>query len=191
MLEDEESEKENIEKEEEEQEEEKSETEEGKEVEEEKVEEEKEVGEGEAEDEEGKVEDEKEGEEEGEGDEEMKGESAPAGPKKCVFGLEENVAGLLAYLVIFVTGIIFLLLEKENKFVRFHAMQSIVIFLPAMIIVWILQWFPYITGFLIRIIGILMVIAWLVGMYKAYKGEYFKFPVAGDIAENMLKEMKI
>ncbi len=42
--------------------------------------------------------------------------------------LEPNVAGLLCYLAAWITGLIFILIEKENKFVRFHAMQSIVTF---------------------------------------------------------------
>lgn|SRR5699024_1358722 len=47
---------------------------------------------------------------------------------KTAIGLEENIAGLLCYLFTFVSGIIFLLIEKENKFVRFHAMQSLIFF---------------------------------------------------------------
>ena len=44
---------------------------------------------------------------------------------KTSTGIQPNVAGLLAYVVGFVTGIIFFVIEKENKFVRFHAMQCI------------------------------------------------------------------
>ena len=48
--------------------------------------------------------------------------------EKTSTGLQENVAGLLCYVLGWVTGLIFILIEKENKFVRFHAMQSIVTF---------------------------------------------------------------
>jgi len=48
--------------------------------------------------------------------------------EKTSTGLQENIAGLLCYVLGWVTGIIFLFIEKENKFVRFHAVQSIVVF---------------------------------------------------------------
>ena len=47
---------------------------------------------------------------------------------KTSSGMQANVAGLLCYLLGVITGIIFILIEKENKFVRFHAMQSIIVF---------------------------------------------------------------
>ena len=45
--------------------------------------------------------------------------------EKATFGLDENIASALTYVLTFLTGIIFILVEKENKTVRFHAMQSI------------------------------------------------------------------
>jgi len=48
--------------------------------------------------------------------------------KKSSTGLESNVAGLLSYLVGWITGLIFFLIEQEDEFVRFHAMQSIIVF---------------------------------------------------------------
>ena len=56
---------------------------------------------------------------------------------KTSIGMEENIAGLLCYLLIWVTGIIFFFLEKENKTVKFHALQSILTFLPLNILIWI------------------------------------------------------
>lgn len=55
-----------------------------------------------------------------------------------VFGLENNVAGALAYIGGFVTGLIFFFANEENKFVRFHALQSILLSLPLFIlsIIW-------------------------------------------------------
>jgi uncharacterized membrane protein len=83
----------------------------------------------------------------------------------------------------FVTGLIFYFVEKENKYVRFHAMQSIIVFLAlfvAQIILgmipilgWVLSFFIWLGGFIL----------WIVLMIKAYQGEYFKLPIAGDIAE--------
>jgi len=103
--------------------------------------------------------------------------------------LEPNVAGLLCYLATWVTGLIFILIEKENKFVRFHAMQSIVTFgaiFVAYIVLMGLGFIPAI-GLLFDILSwIMLVLAfvlWIVLMIKAYQGERFKLPIAGDIAE--------
>ena len=59
---------------------------------------------------------------------------------KTSMGLEENVAGALCYALIWITGIIFFFMEKENKTIRFHAMQSILTFIPLTILGWILGW---------------------------------------------------
>lgn len=110
-------------------------------------------------------------------------------------GLEENIAGLLCYVLGWVTGIVFLVLEKENKFVRFHAMQSIATFLPLMIIAWVIGWtvmlIPFagwvIGGAISTLIWILVLILWLILMFKAYQGEMYKLPIVGDFAEAQTK----
>lgn len=122
----------------------------------------------------------------------MNGEAKPAEVQKpkSSLGLEENVVGLLCYLVGWITGLIFLLLEKESKFVKFHAMQSLVTFLSLTVLAWILSFisiFVWPLVILVWLINIGMVILWIVGMIKAYQGEMFKFPVFGDIAESLLK----
>lgn len=100
-------------------------------------------------------------------------------------GLQGNVAAFLSYLGGFVTGIIFLVLEKENKFVRFHAIQSIVIFGGLFIINiasgLILPW--SIKGVISSLIGILSFVMWIVLMVKSYQGEEIKVPIACDIAD--------
>jgi len=102
---------------------------------------------------------------------------------KTSMNLEENVAGLLCYAVGWITGIVFLVLEKENTFVRFHALQSILTFLPLSVIAWILGWIPFVGWALGALVSILMVILWLILMYKAYQGERYKLPLVGEIAE--------
>ncbi len=107
--------------------------------------------------------------------------------EKTSLGMEENIEGALCYVLGWVTGIVFYLLEKENKFVRFHAMQSILVFLPLSVIYWIfgwmLWWIPFIGWAISILIGLLMFILWIVLMIKAYQGEMFKLPVVGDMAE--------
>lgn len=109
-----------------------------------------------------------------------------ANQTKATFGLDENVASLLCYLLIWITGIIFILVENQNKTVRFHAMQSIVTFLPLNILFWIFGML-WIFGIISILIGLLMFILWIVLMIKAYQGGMYKLPIAGDIAENATK----
>jgi uncharacterized membrane protein len=97
--------------------------------------------------------------------------------------LTPNVAGLLCYLGIWITGIIFIVLEQKNKWVRFHAAQSIVVFGSLLIISGIFGWIPVVGRILTTLTGILGFILWIILMVKAYRGEYYKLPVAGDIAE--------
>lgn len=106
---------------------------------------------------------------------------------KTSTGLEENIAGFLCYILGWITGIIFLVVEKENKFVRFHAIQSVATFLPLTVITWILRLIPFIGGVISTLISILMLILWLILMFKAYKGEKYKLPIVGDFAEKQVR----
>src|SRR6266849_1240814 len=103
--------------------------------------------------------------------------------EKTSTGFDANVAAALSYLVGFVTGIIFLLVEKENKFVRFHAMQSTFVFVGIVAVDILLQIVP-ILGALVVIFIVIPVsaILWLLLMYKAYQGEEFKLPLVGPMA---------
>ena len=118
---------------------------------------------------------------------------------KSSTGLDENIAGALCYLLDIVTGILFLILEKDSDFVRFHAMQSVVVFAGLWIVSWFVSGFtllsaafmPFIgvfTGVLVvTLLRILTFAIWLLCMFKAYQGEWFKVPIAGDIAEELVK----
>jgi uncharacterized membrane protein len=102
---------------------------------------------------------------------------------KTSTGIQANVAALLSYLLGFITGIIFYLIEKENKFVRFHAMQSIVTFGALFVAGVVVGFLPVIGLALLPVLWVLEVVLWVILMIKAYQGEMFKLPVAGDIAE--------
>lgn len=109
-------------------------------------------------------------------------------------GIQPNLAAALSYVLSILTGIIFFVLEKENKYVRFHAMQAI-LFGAAWIILWIVLgilstalWFVPVVGWILNVaiylvLGLGGFILWLFLMYKAYQGERFKLPIIGDIAE--------
>ena len=106
--------------------------------------------------------------------------------------LEPNVAGLLCYVVGWITGLVFILIEKENEFVRFHAMQSIVVFgafTVIQIVLAILELIPYIwiLFYIVSILlGIAVFVLWIFLMIKAYQGERYKLPIAGDFAEKYI-----
>jgi uncharacterized membrane protein len=111
-----------------------------------------------------------------------------ATPGKSSTGLDENLGGLLAYLLGFVTGIIFIIIEKENQFIRFHALQSIFLFGGLFVLSFVIGMVPLVGWILSLLISPLMFILWVIAMYKAYKGERFKFPITGDLAEKQLKK---
>ncbi len=103
--------------------------------------------------------------------------------EKTASGFQANMAAALSYLVGFLTGIIFLLVEKDNRFVRFHAMQSTIFFAGVVIVDVLLQVIP-IIGFLVVIFIVIpaSAIVWLLMMYKAYQGEEYKLPLVGQWA---------
>jgi len=101
-------------------------------------------------------------------------------------GLKKNTAGALAYVLGPITGVIFLILEKD-KFVRFHAMQSIVVFVTLFVLQWILG-LTIILLVLVPLIGILTFVLWLVLIYKAWMGEEWEMPVLGKFARNLAKK---
>ncbi|MCX6672007.1 MAG: DUF4870 domain-containing protein [Euryarchaeota archaeon] len=121
---------------------------------------------------------------------------------KATFGLDENVASAACYVLTWVTGIIFFVMEKDNKTVRFHAMQSILTFIPLMILWWIIGTIYTMMVFgagiygavgiwgilsiISLLISIVMLLLWLFLMFKAYQGEKFKVPIVGAIAENQV-----
>jgi uncharacterized membrane protein len=99
---------------------------------------------------------------------------------KSSTGLEENIAALLSYVLGWVTGLIFYLIEKDSKFVKFHAMQSMIVFIPLMVLAGL---FSRILWFIGGIFGLASFVLWIILMIKAYQGEKFKLPYIGDLAE--------
>jgi uncharacterized membrane protein len=98
-------------------------------------------------------------------------------------GLSENAAGALAYVTI-IPAIIFLIVEPYNKnsYIRFHSWQSIFLNIVAIVIGFI-NIIP-ILGQLIFLVGMLILfVAWIIVLLKALKGERFKLPLIGDLAE--------
>lgn len=124
------------------------------------------------------------------------GETPPTGgaPKGAAgSGLAPNIASLLCYICSPITGIIFLLIEKENLDVKFHAWQSVVFGVGYIVVVLLLEILAAIMGLIASVLGIIVgffvplvmlaaFIVWVVCMVKAYQGERWKIPVIGDFA---------
>jgi uncharacterized membrane protein len=98
-------------------------------------------------------------------------------------GLDPNLAGLLCYLLSWVTGIVFLIVEKENRFVRFHAYQSLAVFGSLSVLSLVAGVIPVIGKLIAFLVGPVWLVLWILLMVKAYQGERFKIPLAGDWAE--------
>ena len=112
-------------------------------------------------------------------------------------GLDQNVAGLLCYVLGWLTGIIFFVIDKR-PFVKFHAAQSMVTFGGLQVIQILLAFVVggsmfmggmmgvgALAGLIYTALGLVCLVAWVFCMFKAYQGERFKLPFVGDIAENI------
>jgi uncharacterized membrane protein len=102
--------------------------------------------------------------------------------------MEENVEGALCYILGWVSGLVFLLLEKESKFVKFHATQSLATFLGLSVITIFLMTIPVTGWIFIPLIGLLELILWIILMLKAYQGEKYKLPIVGEFVEKQMNK---
>ena len=108
-------------------------------------------------------------------------------------GIEENVAGLLSYILGWITGLIFFLIDKR-PFVRFHAAQSIALSIAIFVLYFAvaigfglfrMMGIGFFALFLYPVLGLAVFLLWIFLMYKAYQHEKFVLPVIGGIAESM------
>lgn len=106
-------------------------------------------------------------------------------------GLQSNLAGALTYVFGFITGIIFILIEKEDQFVRFHAVQSIILSLVLVILSTVLRYIPIINLISALLLGPISFVLWILLIYKAYKNEWFELPVIGQIAKDQVNKTNI
>jgi uncharacterized membrane protein len=122
---------------------------------------------------------------------------APNYSTSTTTGVEPNVAAALSYILGLITGVVFLVLEKENRYVRFHAAQSIVVsafFILVNVGVALLSGvvaFVPLLGWLVVFLltaglAVTTFVLWLVLMYRAYQGEEWELPVAGEMARKLV-----
>jgi len=121
---------------------------------------------------------------------------------KSSTGLDENIAALLSYIFGWVSGLIFFLIEKNSRLVKFHAMQSILLNIVVVVLLiasWVISmifWLitTQLPGVLAIIVNLIVGLVWIVVsiailiaivmcLVKAFQGVYFKLPVIGNLAE--------
>jgi uncharacterized membrane protein len=121
---------------------------------------------------------------------------------KSSTGLDENLAALLSYVFGWISGLVFFLIEKDSRLVRFHAMQSLLLSAAGAILgiavwfLWIVSWVlvsqvsgflslvvSLIVGLVMFVIGIAFLVGVIICLLKAFQGQYFKLPVIGNFAE--------
>ena len=126
----------------------------------------------------------------------------PVQTAKSSTGLEENIAALLSYVFGWISGLIFFLIEKESRLVRFHAMQSLLLNIVGAVFgiaLWILIIFStfvigyasgilsflvnLVLGLVATVVGIGLLVGVIICLVKAFQGQYFKLPVIGNLAE--------
>jgi uncharacterized membrane protein len=126
----------------------------------------------------------------------------PVQAGKSSTGLDENIAALLSYIFGWVSGLIFFLIEKDSRLVRFHAMQSLlfnVLFGVVAIALWIVLFIVFmiaaqVSDVLVPLLSIVSLLVWgvfllaivagfILCLVKAFQGQYFKLPVIGNFAE--------
>ena len=101
-------------------------------------------------------------------------------------GLSENVASGLSYVFGWLTGLIFYLIDKRPE-VRFHAMQSIVFAVVAMLVGWIRLFTSGFFATLLWLVSVVFFFTWIFLMIQAFQGKHFKLPVIGDFAEQQAR----
>ncbi len=103
--------------------------------------------------------------------------------QKSSTGLPAHVAGVLCYLLGWVSGLVFYLIEKQSDFVRFHATQSIIVFGALTIVSIFVQAVPFLGQLVGALLSLLGVALWIILMIKAALRERYKLPWVGDLAD--------
>lgn len=106
-------------------------------------------------------------------------------------GMKARRAALLCNLFGWVGGLVFILLERDNRFVRFHAMQSILFFGTMSILGGVFSYFPYGLFGLGGVVGLVSFIGWIVLIVAAHRGRYYKLPFFGDFAEQLANRITL
>ena len=110
-----------------------------------------------------------------------------------VYDGNRNLVAALSYFLGFITGVVILLVEKDDKFIRFHAMQSTLVFGAIFVldiilgaIIGAIPFLEFASSLFNMLVFIIALIIWIVSMLKAFQGQIYKWPVVGNIAERQI-----
>ena len=105
--------------------------------------------------------------------------------KKSSLGMEANIAAGLAYVLGWVTGLIFFLAEKESEFVKFHAAQSLITFGGLFILGFVVGMVPLVGWMLALFLPLVSFVLWIVCLIQAFQGKWFEVLLVGPYAKKM------
>ena len=111
--------------------------------------------------------------------------------QKSSTGLPAHIAGILCYLLGWISGLIFYLIEKQSDFVRFHATQSVIVFGALTIVSILIQALPFLGQLVGALLSLLGLALWITLMIKAALKERFKLPWVGEEAEKQAGRMAL
>lgn len=95
----------------------------------------------------------------------------------------QNIEAVNSYLMFFLSGILILQTVKNNKFVRFHAFQSIYFSISFLVFIGLINYIPVVGGQLVKLFTIAFFFVWFYLILTAYQNKEIKLPYIGDIAE--------
>jgi uncharacterized membrane protein len=120
-------------------------------------------------------------------------------PRTTTTGLDPRLAAVLAYSAWWITGLVLLVLERDNRFVRFHALQALVglgglallialLAVTSLLMLTVSYTAMRACGYVVEAVALLSVLVWLLCMYKASRGYWWKLPLVGAWAERVISE---
>lgn len=118
-------------------------------------------------------------------------QSSPFSSQLTSMGIDPRLASALCYVLLWVSGLIILFVEKQNREVRYHALQSVIVFGGLMILTWVVSALPFISILLVPFLGFVTFAAWIGLMVTAYINYQFKIPVVSDLANQYVDRIRV
>lgn len=105
--------------------------------------------------------------------------------------MDKKTAATLAYLLTWVTGIIFLFVGRGDPDVKFHAARSIILFLPLQILIYLAGLLPSPVSYIGFVLWLAYIIYWIYGLYKSWTGggERFTFPIVSGVVDGFAEQL--
>jgi len=107
----------------------------------------------------------------------------PAEKNQKPYQLERNMEAATSYLLFFVSGLLILQNEKKDKFIRFHALQSVYFSLGFLVLIALINYIPMIGSVISELFSMIFFFTWLILIYSAIYYKELKVPFIGDLAK--------